>query len=231
MPRTGLHRRPPVGRRGGRGRGAPPPEQPARDDRCRTGAARVRRCRRSTTMRSGRGGERWRMPPSASADDPRRVLAASACRPPLLDSWLVGGSGATGAADLVLAHESRHRSGDGANSPFSARLRADAAGRASTSWSRPARGAQARWVVPPRGASPSSEETPVVRVSAVGAPIRASLVGEHHAHAHPRRRRPGRGPIAQADTTEVITGVTVTRRSGEDGPAPRAALRRTPTTT
>lgn len=38
---------------------------------------------------------------TANADD-LAGFAASACRPPLLDSWLVGGSGATGAADLVL---------------------------------------------------------------------------------------------------------------------------------
>jgi len=40
---------------------------------------------------------------AAAVDDPDlRGFAASACTPPLMESWLVGGSGLTGAADLVV---------------------------------------------------------------------------------------------------------------------------------
>ena len=39
---------------------------------------------------------------ATASDDDLAGYAASACRPPLLESWLVGGSGETGASDLVL---------------------------------------------------------------------------------------------------------------------------------
>ena len=52
----------------------------------------------------------------------------------------------------------------------------------------------------PRGLSSSSrspgcvlgEESPVIRVTAAGAPVQAVAADEHHAHAPPGRRRPGR---------------------------------------
>ena len=36
------------------------------------------------------------------------------------------------------------------------------------------------------------EESPVIRVTAIGAPVQAVAAGEHHPHAAPGRRRPGR---------------------------------------
>jgi len=51
------------------------------------------------------GGQRTDVAASGAAtvDDPDlRGFAASACTPPLMESWLVGGSGLTGAADLVV---------------------------------------------------------------------------------------------------------------------------------
>lgn len=156
---------------------------------------------------------------TASADD-LAGFAASACRPPLLDSWLVGGSGATGAADLVLL-------ANPGTVPATVQLTVFGAAGAQT----PPGGVDlvvapgTQRVVPLAGIA-LGEETPVVRVSAVGAPIRASLQA-----SITRTLTPGGvdqvGPVAQADTTEVITGITVSRRSGaEDGaagsPAPDA---------
>ncbi len=95
-------------------------------------------------------------------------FAASGCRPPLLESWLVGGSGLTGASDLVLLTNP----GD-----VAASVELTVYGVAGAT-------------VPPGGAlvvAPRTqrvlalaglalgEERPVVRVSATGAPVQASL--------------------------------------------------------
>lgn len=65
------------------------------------------------------------------------------------------------------------------------------------------------------------EETPVVRVSAVGAPIHASLQASII-----RTLTPGGvdqvGPVPQAETRTVITGVTVEPDTGEDDGAAEA---------
>ncbi|KAF2412181.1 large extracellular alpha-helical protein [Microbacterium sp. B35-04] len=147
---------------------------------------------------------------TASADD-LSGFAASACRPPLLDSWLVGGSGATGAADLVLL-------ANPGTVPATVQLTVYSAAGAQA----PPGGVDlvvppgTQRVVPLAGIA-LGEETPVVRVSAVGAPIRASLQASII-----RTLTPGGvdqvGPVARAATSEVITGITVMRRSaGEDG--------------
>ena len=148
---------------------------------------------------------------TASADD-LSGFAASACRPPLLDSWLVGGSGATGAADLVLL-------ANPGTVPATVQLTVYGAAGAQS----PPGGVDlvippgTQRVVPLAGIA-LGEETPVVRVSAVGAPIRASLQA-----SITRTLTPGGvdqvGPVAQAATSEVITGITVVRRSAEDGAA------------
>ncbi|WP_347978469.1 DUF5719 family protein [Microbacterium sp. ProA8] len=148
---------------------------------------------------------------TASADD-LSGFAASACRPPLLDSWLVGGSGATGAADLVLLTNP-------GTVPATVQLTVYGAAGAQT----PPGGVDlvippgTQRVVPLAGIA-LGEETPVVRVSAVGAPIRASLQA-----SITRTLTPGGvdqvGPVAQAATSDVITGITVVRRSAEEGAA------------
>ena len=148
---------------------------------------------------------------TASADD-LSGFAASACRPPLLDSWLVGGSGATGAADLVLL-------ANPGTVPATVQLTVYGAAGAQT----PPGGVDlvippgTQRVVPLAGIA-LGEETPVVRVSALGAPIRASLQA-----SITRTLTPGGvdqvGPVAQAGTSEVITGITVMRRSAEEGAA------------
>ncbi|MDF2555848.1 MAG: large extracellular alpha-helical protein [Microbacterium sp.] len=148
---------------------------------------------------------------TASSDD-LSGFAASACRPPLLDSWLVGGSGATGAADLVLL-------ANPGTVPATVQLTVYGAAGAQA----PPGGVDlvvppgTQRVVPLAGIA-LGEETPVVRVSAVGAPIRASLQA-----SITRTLTPGGvdqvGPVAQAATSEVITGITVMRRSDGEGEA------------
>ncbi|MEZ3160028.1 DUF5719 family protein [Microbacterium sp. BWT-B31] len=131
-----------------------------------------------------------------------RGFAASACRPPLTESWLVAGSGATGAADVVLL---------GNPSPVPAMVELTVYG---------AQGP----VVPPGGANlvvaPGSqraiplaglafgETSPVVRVSARGAAVTATLQT-----SITRTLATGGvdtvGAVASAQPTLIIAGVSV----------------------
>jgi hypothetical protein len=147
----------------------------------------------------------------ASADD-LSGFAASACRPPLLDSWLVGGSAATGAADLVLL-------ANPGTVPATVQLTVyGAAGPQSPPGGVDLVVAPGTQRVVPLAGIALGEETPVVRVSAVGAPIHASLQA-----SITRTLTPGGvdqvGPVAQAETTQVITGITVSRPPADDGAA------------
>ena len=105
---------------------------------------------------------------TVSADD-LRGFAASACRPALMESWLVGGSAATGAADVVLL-------ANPGTVPASVQLTVYGAGGAQV----PAGGEEltvapgAQIVVPLAGLLPG-EESPVIRVTATGAPVQAAL--------------------------------------------------------
>lgn len=155
---------------------------------------------------------------TASADD-LSGFAASACRPPLLDSWLVGGSGATGAADLVLISNP-------GTVPATVQLTVYGAAGPQI----PPGGVDlvippgTQRVVPLAGLA-LGEETPVVRVSAVGAPVHASLQA-----SITRTLTPGGvdqvGPVAEAETTEVITGITVMRPPAADGAADEVTVLR-----
>jgi len=155
---------------------------------------------------------------TANADD-LAGFAASACRPPLLDSWLVGGSASTGAADLVLLANpgtvpaTVQLTVYGVDGPQSPPGGVDLVVAPGT-----------QRVVPLAGLA-LGEETPVVRVSAVGAPVHASLQA-----SITRTLTPGGvdqvGPIAHTDTTQVITGITVTRPTGEDGAADETTVLR-----
>ncbi|MEH3088081.1 MAG: DUF5719 family protein [Microbacterium arborescens] len=98
-----------------------------------------------------------------------RGLAVSACSRPAMESWLVGGSAATGASDLVLLAnpgdtpatvDLRVYGADGAQDPV--------AGREIVVAARTQRAV-------PLAALRRGEESPVVRVTATGAPVRASL--------------------------------------------------------
>lgn len=98
-----------------------------------------------------------------------RGLAVSACTRPAMESWLVGGSAATGASDLVLLAnpgdtpatvDLRVYGADGAQDPV--------AGREIVVAARTQRAI-------PLAALRRGEESPVVRVTATGAPVRSSL--------------------------------------------------------
>ncbi|SDQ79980.1 DUF5719 family protein [Microbacterium sp. cf332] len=102
------------------------------------------------------------------ADD-LRGLAVSACSRPSMESWLVGGSAATGASDLVLLTnpgdvaatvDLRVFGTDGAQDPV--------AGQDIVVAARSQRAI-------PLAALQRGEETPVVQVTSDGAPVRASL--------------------------------------------------------
>lgn len=140
---------------------------------------------------------------SASIDaDDLRGLAASDCRPALIESWLVGGATTTGAADLILLSNP-------SDVPATVQLTLYAATGAST----PPGGADL--VVDARGqrivplaALGVGEEAPIVRVTAAGAPVAAALQT-----SITRTLLPGgvdqTGAVAGAQTTQLIPGVLV----------------------
>jgi hypothetical protein len=154
---------------------------------------------------------------TARADD-LVGFAASACRPPLLESWLVGGSGATGAADLVVLSNP---------GTVAATVQLTVYGVAGPQT--PPGGADllvapgTQKVVPLAGIA-LGEETPVVRVSAVGAPVHASLQT-----SITRTLTPGGvdqvGPVAAPEAQQIIAGVAVTRAPAQDGSAGATMLR------
>ncbi len=143
---------------------------------------------------------------TASAED-ITGFAASACRPPLMESWLVGGSATTGAADIVLL------SNPGVVAA-TVQLTTYGVGGAQT----PPGGADVV-IAPgtqrqiPLAGLVLGESAPVIRVSAVGAPVHASLQT-----SITRTLTPGGadqvGPIQAPDTSQTITGVTVTQSPG-----------------
>lgn len=138
---------------------------------------------------------------TASSDD-LVGFAASACRPPLAESWLVGGASTTGANDLVeLANPG--------SVPATVQLSVYGAQGVAT----PPSGqnivipAGERRVVPLAGLL-LGEESPVVRVVSSGAPVHAALQA-----SVTRVLLPGGveqvAPTAQADTRLVMPGVQV----------------------
>jgi hypothetical protein len=155
---------------------------------------------------------------TVSADDVAG-FAASACRPPLLESWLVGGSGETGAADLVLL------SNPGVV-PATVQLTVFGAAGAQT----PPGGTDVvvapgtQRVVPLAGLV-LGEASPVVRVSASGAPVHASLQT-----SITRTLTPGGvdqvGAIPEPLPLQTITGVAVTRTPGVEGASDVATVLR-----
>jgi hypothetical protein len=135
------------------------------------------------------------------ADD-LRGYTASACRPPLIESWLVGGSTTTGSADLVLLANpsdvaatvqlTLYSAAGVVTPPAGADLRV---------------GARTQRIVP-LAALGVGEEAPVVRVTASGAPVTASLQSNIT-----RTLLPGgveqTGAIVAAETTQTVPGVHV----------------------
>ncbi|MFB8386210.1 DUF5719 family protein [Microbacterium sp. NPDC055910] len=105
---------------------------------------------------------------TADSDD-MAGFAASACRPPLMESWIVAGSAATGSADFVLL-----------SNPGTVGATVQLTVYGATGPETPPGGsnlvvaAGAQRVVPLAGLV-RGETSPVVRVSAVGAPVQASV--------------------------------------------------------
>lgn len=156
---------------------------------------------------------------ATATDDDLAGYAASACRPPLLESWLVGGSGETGASDLVLL----------ANPgvvPARVQLTVYGAEGPTT----PPGGTD---LVVPAGEQRVvalaglliGEASPVVRVSAVGAAVHASLQA-----SITRTLTPGGvdqvGVVAEPQAVQTITGIAVTRNPGAEGASDAATVLR-----
>ncbi|GAA2004122.1 DUF5719 family protein [Microbacterium ulmi] len=147
---------------------------------------------------------------TARADD-LAGFAASGCRPPLLESWLVGGSGTVGAADLVLLSNP----GDVA---ATVQLTVFGASGPTT----PPGGSLViapgtRRIVPLAGLAPD-EQSPVIRVTATGAPVQAALQT-----SITRTLVPGgmdqSGAIAAPEQDLVLAGIIASDVTTADGPA------------
>lgn len=140
-----------------------------------------------------------------------RGFAASDCRPPALESWLVGGSGLLGAADLLLL-----------SNPGDVPATIEVTVHGATGAAVPPGGrlvvpARTQRVLPIAGLA-LGEEQPVLRVSATGAPVQASLQT-----SMTRTLIPGGvdrvGPLAVPQTTLTVTGVTVLEQRAEESDA------------
>ena len=157
---------------------------------------------------------------SSIAGDPDLAgFAASACRPPLLESWLVGGSGETGASDLILISNP-------GSVPATVQLTVyGAAGEQTPPGGSDLVVAPGTQRVVPLAGLVLGEQSPVVRVSAVGAPVHASLQA-----SITRVLTPGGveqvGAIPEPEPALTITGVAVTRAPGEEGASDAATVLR-----
>jgi hypothetical protein len=146
---------------------------------------------------------------SVSADD-LRGFAASACRPALMESWLVGGSATTGAADVVLL-------ANPGSVPATVQLTVyGAAGAAVPTGGSDLIVAPGAQIVVPLAGLLLGEESPVIRVTATGAPVQAALQT-----SITRTLVPGGvdqvGAIAMPEPSQVIPGVVVTQNPGAEG--------------
>lgn len=146
-----------------------------------------------------------------------RGFAASACRPPLLESWLVGGATTTGSGDLLILSNPGTVAATVQVTVYGASGPEVAPG--GTDRIVPA-GTQA--VVPLAGLLPG-EASPVISVTATGAPVTASLQSSLI-----RTLLPGGvdhvSPAAAAATRQVIPGVVVTA-GGDEGAGARTVAR------
>lgn len=150
---------------------------------------------------------------SASVDaDDLTGFAASACQAPLMQSWIVAGATTTGSSDLLLL-------ANPGEVPATVQLTVYGATGAQV----PPGGsdlvvaAGQQRIVPLAGLL-LGEESPVVRVTATGAPIRAALQS-----SITRTLVPGgvdqTGAVVSAATTQVIVGVDVTPAAADDDTA------------
>lgn len=146
-------------------------------------------------------------------------FAASGCQAPLLQSWIVGGSTTTGASDLLLL-------GNPGDVPATVELTVYGATGAQVppGGSELVVAAGAQRIVALAGLI-LGEQSPVVRITATGAPVHAALQS-----SVTRTLVPGgvdqAAAVVGAATTQVIPGVTVTAeaRAG-DAADPTSVLR------
>lgn len=153
---------------------------------------------------------------AVEADD-LRGFAASACLPALMQSWLVAGATTTGAADLVLL-------ANPGTVPATVQLTVYGAQGAQTPpGGRDVVVAPGQQIVIPLAGLALDEESPVVEVTAAGAPVRAMLQS-----SLTRTLVPGGvdqvGPVAQASADVVIPGVDVTAEPGPSGASDAATI-------
>ncbi|MFT4221261.1 MAG: DUF5719 family protein [Microbacterium sp.] len=144
---------------------------------------------------------------------------ADACRPALFESWLAGGSTQTGASDLVLI-----------SNPGEVTATVDITVYGATGETAPPGGAgvsipaRAQRVIPLAGLA-LGEDSPVVRVVATGAPVRASMQSSLI-----RTLVPGgldqQSAIAFPMRTQVVPGVVVVAPPAEAGTADSPTLLR-----
>lgn len=148
---------------------------------------------------------------AAAADTPfLRGYAASACRPPLIESWLVGGSGETGAADIIVISNPGRVAATVELTVFGATGPVVPPGGAAIIIP-----AGQQHIVPLAGIA-RGEASPIVRVSASGAPVTASLQTSI-------TRTLATGGVDQVDaiaipeTEQIIAGVPVMASAAGDG--------------
>lgn len=144
-------------------------------------------------------------------------FTVDACRPPLFESWLVGGAATTGWTGLVLIANP----GDVTATVDLTVYGADGEG-SPPGGSGVAVPPRTQLVIPLAGLA-LGEESPVVRVTATGAPVRASLQT-----SLVRTLVPGgidqETAIAAPAASQVIPGVTVTAPPGADGESDAATI-------
>ncbi|MFE1665599.1 DUF5719 family protein [Microbacterium sp. P02] len=150
---------------------------------------------------------------SASVDaDDLRGLAATACQPPMMESWLVAGATTTGYSDLVLL-------ANPGSVPATVQLTVYGAGDPVV----PPGGSDlvvppGTQIVVPLAGLIVGESSPVVRVSASGAPVRAALQSSLTDTLVPIGLDQV-GAVAAPGQTAVIPGVDVTTAPSGGDPA------------
>lgn len=155
---------------------------------------------------------------AVAGDDDLRGFAASACRQPLMESWLVGGSTSTGSADVVLL------SNPGAV-PASVVLTVYG----QTGPTVPPGGADvvvpaATQIAVPLAGLALGETSPVIRVTATGAPVQAAVQSSLTRTLVPVGADQV-GAVASESTRVVIAGVDVTEPPATGAGEPTTLLR------
>ncbi|MFS0733651.1 DUF5719 family protein [Microbacterium sp. 1P10UB] len=155
---------------------------------------------------------------AVATDDDLRGFAASACRQPLMESWLVAGSTATGSADIVLLSNP---------GPVPASVELTVYGQSGPAV--PPGGSDlvvpaATQIAVPLAGIALGETAPVIRVTATGAPVQAAMQSSLTRTLAPVGVDQA-GPSAAASTDVVIPGVDVTVAPVSGATEPTTLLR------